>query len=82
MSPAKWRYIYVLRILYTKMKKTFSCESMNPEFLRNPKSDSEMINDFLSSRKGLHYLCMKYPKLSVKEAISEFEKTYYQQYLV
>jgi len=82
MSPAKWRYIYVLRILYTKMKRNFSFEAVNPEFLRNPKSDSEMINDFLSSRKGLHYLCMKYPKLSIKEAISEFEKTYYQQYLV
>lgn len=64
------------------MKKTFSCESVNPEFLRNPKSDSEMINDFLSSRKGLHYLCMKYPTLSVENAILEFKKTYYQQYLV
>ena len=64
------------------MKRNFSFEAMNLEFLRNPKSDSEMINDFLSSRKGLHYLCIKYPNLSVKEAISEFEKTYYQQYLV
>ena len=64
------------------MKRNFSFKAMNLEFLRNPKSDSEMINDFLSSRKGLHYLCMKYPNLSVKEAISEFEKTYYQQYLV
>ena len=64
------------------MKKTFSCESVDTEFLRNPKSNPEIINDFLSSRKGLHYLCIKYPKFSVKEAISEFEKTYYQQYLV
>lgn len=31
------------------------------------------INDFLKSRQGLAYLCMKYPKLSVNEAIREYK---------
>ena len=31
------------------------------------------INQFLSSRQGLAYLCMKYPKLSVQEAIREYK---------
>lgn len=32
------------------------------------------INNFLSSRRGLAYLGMKYPKLSVQEAIAEYKK--------
>lgn len=32
------------------------------------------INDFLKSRKGLAYLGMKYPKLSVEEAVAEYKK--------
>lgn len=31
------------------------------------------INDFLKSRKGLAYLGMKYPKLSVQEAVREYK---------
>jgi hypothetical protein len=31
------------------------------------------INDFLKSKQGLSYLCMKYSKLSVKEAVREFK---------
>jgi hypothetical protein len=37
------------------------------------KSKEKEINAFLSSRQGLAYLGMKYPKLSVKEAIREYK---------
>lgn len=33
-------------------------------------------NNFLKTRKGLSYLCMKYPRhLSVSEAVNEYIKT-------
>ena len=32
-------------------------------------------NDFLKTRKGLSYLRMKYPHLSVSEAVNEYIKT-------
>jgi hypothetical protein len=32
-------------------------------------------NDFLKTHKGLSYLCMKYPNLSVSEAVNEYVKT-------
>lgn len=32
-------------------------------------------NDFLKTRQGLSYLCMKYPKLSVSQAVEEYIKT-------
>lgn len=38
-----------------------------------PKREKE-INEFLSSRQGLAYLGMKYPKLSVQDAIREYKK--------
>ena len=31
-------------------------------------------NDFLKTHKGLSYLCMKYPHLSVPQAINEYIK--------
>ena len=31
-------------------------------------------NDFLKTLKGLSYLCMKYPNLSVSQAINEYIK--------
>lgn len=34
------------------------------------------INDFLKSRRGLTYLRMKYPKLSLEDAIKEFKNAY------
>lgn len=37
------------------------------------KTREKEINQFLSSRQGLAYLGMKYPKLSVKEAIREYK---------
>lgn len=33
----------------------------------------EKIDDFLSSRRGLAYLSMKYPRLTVEEAIKEYK---------
>ena len=32
-------------------------------------------NDFLKTHEGLSYLCMKYPNLSVSEAVNEYVKT-------
>jgi len=37
------------------------------------KTREKEINAFLSSRQGLAYLSMKYPKLSVKDAIKEYK---------
>ena len=34
----------------------------------------QAINKFLSSRQGLAYLSMKYPNLSVSDAVSEYKK--------
>ena len=31
-------------------------------------------NNFLNTRKGLSYLCMKYPNLSVSQAVGEYIK--------
>jgi hypothetical protein len=32
-------------------------------------------NDFLKTKQGFHYLIMKYPNLSVSEAVNEYIKT-------
>lgn len=32
-------------------------------------------NDFLKTKKGFHYLLMKYPNLSISEAVNEYVKT-------
>lgn len=37
------------------------------------KTREKEIDAFLSSRRGLAYLSMKYPKLSVQEAIREYK---------
>ena len=37
------------------------------------KPREKEINKFLSSRQGLAYLSMKYPKLSVSDAIKEYK---------
>lgn len=37
------------------------------------KTREKEINAFLSSRQGLAYLSMKYPKLSVTDAIKEYK---------
>lgn len=35
----------------------------------------EDCNDFLKTYRGLSYLCMKYPNLSIPQAIDEYIKT-------
>ena len=47
--------------------------SLSPEEVK--KLVRKDCNDFLKTRKGLSYLRMKYPHLSVSEAINEYIKT-------
>lgn len=48
-------------------------ESMKNVYTRTEKD----INNFLKTRKGLAYLRMKYPKLSLEEAIKEYKSNAY-----
>ena len=43
-------------------------------FLQVLEQDS---NDFLKTRKGLLYLCIKYPSLTVEQAIKEFKSQFF-----
>ena len=47
--------------------------SMKDLYARTEKE----INNFLKTRKGLAYLRMKYPKLSLEEAIREYKSNAY-----
>lgn len=38
------------------------------------KSRTKEIDTFLKSRRGLAYLSMKYPNLTVEQAVSEYKK--------
>ena len=44
----------------------------------SPKEVEKLVrkdcNDFLKTKKGFHYLTMKYPNLSVSQAIDEYIK--------
>lgn len=55
---------------------------MDRNLLEDKRSNEEVINDFLSSRQGLSYLCMIYPNLSVEEAIAEYKKNFYSKLTV
>ena len=48
--------------------------SMKDLYTRTEKE----VNNFLKTRKGLAYLRMKYPKLSLEEAIREYKLSAYQ----
>ena len=48
--------------------------SMKDLYARTEKE----VNNFLKTRKGLAYLRMKYPKLSLEEAIKEYRSNAYQ----
>ena len=41
-----------------------------------PQEESEKLikkcNDFLKTKQGFHYLMMKYPNLSVSQAVNEY----------
>jgi hypothetical protein len=44
--------------------------SLSPE--KAEKLVRKDCNNFLKTRKGLSYLCMKYPNLSVSEAVNKY----------
>lgn len=59
------------------MANKFLC--LNKEDLSLSEEKAEEIvrkdcNDFLKTKKGFHYLLMKYPNLSISQAISEYIK--------
>lgn len=51
---------------------------LKPDFSLSPEEAEKLVrkscNDFLKTRQGLSYLCMKYPKLSVSQAVEEYIK--------
>ena len=64
------------------MDKQFFCKvkSLNREDCSLSQKEAEKLvrkncNNFLKTRKGLSYLRMKYPHLSVSQAIEEHIKT-------
>lgn len=56
--------------------------ALDKNLIVNRRSNEEVINDFLSSKQGLSYLCMIYPNLSVEEAIKEYKKNFYAELTV
>ena len=46
--------------------------SLSPEEAK--KLVRKDCNDFLKTKKGFHYLMMKYPHLSVSQAVNEYIK--------
>ena len=49
------------------------------EYSLSPEEAKKLVrkdcNDFLKTKQGSHYLVMKYPNLSVSEAVNEYIKT-------
>ena len=56
--------------------------TLDKNLIADKRSNEEVINDFLSSRQGLSYLCMIYPNLSLEEAIVEYKKNFYAELVV
>ena len=48
------------------------------DFSLSPEEAEKLVrkdcNDFLQTKQGFHYLMMKYPNLSVSQAIGEYVK--------
>lgn len=48
------------------------------DFSLSPEEAEKIVrkdcNDFLKSKQGFHYLLMKYPNLSVSQAVDEYVK--------
>ena len=48
------------------------------DFSLSPEEEEKLVrkdcNNFLKTHKGLLYLCMKYPHLSLSQAINEYIK--------
>jgi hypothetical protein len=62
------------------MDKQFLCKPLKIEDISlSPEEARKLVrkdcNDFLKTCKGLSYLRMKYPHLSISEAINEYIKT-------
>ena len=53
--------------------------TLDKNLIADKRSNEEVINDFLSSRQGLSYLCMMYPNLSLEEAIAKYKKAFYAE---
>ena len=53
--------------------------TLDKNLIADKRSNEEVINDFLSSRQGLSYLCMKYPNLSLEKAIQSYKKDFYAE---
>lgn len=60
-----------LRLLQKPLNKV-NCSLSSEEAEKLVRKD---CNSFLKTRKGLSYLCMKYPHLSISQAINEYIKT-------
>ena len=49
------------------------------EWSLSPEEAKKLVrkdcNDFLKTKQGFHYLLMKYPNLSISEAVNEYIKT-------
>ena len=52
---------------------------INPEMKLSLEESEKIIrkdcNSFLKTKQGFHYLMMKYPNLSVSQAVEEYIKT-------
>ena len=64
------------------MDKQFFCKVkfLNREDCSLSQKDAEKLvrkdcNDFLKTKQGFHYLLMKFPHLSVSQAVEEYVKT-------
>lgn len=61
-----------------KKENILNIPRMTPEEIAKPISQvyeeiNTECNNLLKTKKGLHYLMMKYPKLSMEQAIREFK---------
>ena len=62
------------------MDKLCKVKAFNKEeYSLSPEEAKKLVrkdcNDFLKTKQGFHYLVMKYPNLSVSEAVNEYINT-------
>lgn len=64
------------------MKKEDFLKKIKVSQIRDNRSTLDVIeeesNNFLKTRKGLQYLCIKYPNLSLLNAIREYKANVWQ----
>jgi hypothetical protein len=61
------------------MVKQFLCKPLKIEDISLSQEEAEKLvrkdcNSFLKTKQGFHYLMMKYPHLSVSQAVNEYIK--------